>query len=134
MAKSQLTVSVDADLREHFANQNLNVSKLINDFLRGYKDKDCGTVDSLNFQIKKKEFEAKSKQYAKMTAEMQSLQVEIESYQKKVETEEIDNLKRQKERQNSLTQCQSCGKLIDGPIKTKGKEHYLCLDCLSGRT
>jgi len=89
MAKANITITIDIDLKEYFSASTINLSSLINDFLRGYKDRDTNTVNALNLQIKKKEF-------AKLTSEVRTLQTEIESYETERENSELQVLKQEK--------------------------------------
>lgn len=130
MGKSTTTITIDTDLRDYFSNTNVNLSGLINNFLRSYKDKDTNTVNCLNIQIKKKELDQKMKDHASITAEVQALQREIATHEELTRTEEIKQLKREKERQDSLTHCAVCGKAIKDGIIIKGNKVYKCIDCV----
>lgn len=134
MAKSQTMITIDSDLKEYFSKSNINLSGLINEFLRGYKDKDADTISALNYQIKRKELELLSKDHAKLTADLRSLQNEIERYDQAQEQRQIERLRSQKEHQEKLSKCQSCGSSISGPINTKGKNYQLCLNCLNTKS
>ena len=126
-------ITIDNDLKEYFSQSNINLSGLINDFLRSYKDQDNDTVSALNYQIKRKELKILSKDHAKMTADLLSLQNEINNYDQDQDNRQVENLKNQKEHQEKLTKCQSCLNSIMRPVSMKGKEYLLCVSCLNAK-
>lgn len=133
MAKSTTTITIDSDLKEHFSKVNINLSGLVNDFLRNYKDRDQNTISDLNYQIKKKEFDLLLKDHAKLSAQLKSLKTDLDEFEKDRETREVEILKSQKEHQEKLTKCQSCMCDISGPVSCKGKDYLLCVNCLNSK-
>ena len=131
MAKSTTTITIDSDLKEYFSQSNINLSGLVNDFLRGYKDQGSNTISALNYQIKRKELEILSKDHSKLTADLRALQNELDRYDQDRDHKEVENLRSQKEHQEKLTNCQSCLNSISGPVLVKGKEYLLCVSCLN---
>lgn len=129
--KCNRTISLDADVENWCMNTKENVSGLLNAYLRSYINAESHNINALNLEIKEKELKTKEETLGELQIRIQALRDEIKLYKEDAEKAEMKRLTAEKERQEKLRHCGSCGKEILEVIESKGIKYLLCLNCLA---